>query len=188
MAGYDDQFMRNTDALAWNMEHDPGLRSTIVGVTWLGCPPRLRGAGRPARPSSPGSSPRFRQRPVRPPGPFATPRWVDCDLDLSLHLRRIDAPHPHTAATVLDFARSEAMTEFDPSRPLWAATLIEGLEGDRAALVLKLHHSLTDGIGADPAGHAAVRDERPTRSRSAPAAGAAPGSGAERAGAGPARP
>ena len=27
-------------------------------------------------------------------------------------------------------------------------TLIEGLEGDRAALVLKLHHSLTDGVGA----------------------------------------
>ena len=147
MADYDDQFMRNTDALAWSMEHDPGLRSTIVGVTWLGCRPdfevltaRLDVLTRVV--------PRFRQRPVRPPGPFATPRWIDCDLDLSLHLRRMDSPHPHTAATVLDFARSEAMTEFEPSRPLWAATLIEGLVGDEAALVLKLHHSLTDGVGA----------------------------------------
>jgi len=147
MARYDEQFMRHTDALAWNMEHDPGLRSTIVGITWLDARPdldvltaRLDRATRIA--------PRFRQRPVRPPGLFATPRWVDCDLDLSMHLRRIEAPHPHTARTVVDFARSEAMTEFDPSRPLWAMTLVEGLEGDRAALVLKLHHSLTDGVGA----------------------------------------
>ena len=147
MACYDDQFMRNTDALAWNMEHDPGLRSTIVGVTWLGSRPdfavlsaRLGEITRVV--------PRFCQRPVRPPGILTTPRWIDCDLDLSLHLKRMEAPSPYTADTVLEFARSEAMTEFEPSRPLWAATLIEGLQGDRAALVLKLHHSLTDGVGA----------------------------------------
>ncbi len=147
MAGYDNQFMRNTDALAWNMEHDPGLRSTIVGVTWLGSRPdfavvsaRLEEVTRVVR--------RFRQRPIRPPGILTTPRWIDCDLDLSLHLQRMEAPYPYTPATVLEFARTEAMTEFEPSRPLWAATLVEGLEGDRAALVLKLHHSLTDGVGA----------------------------------------
>jgi hypothetical protein len=27
--------MRNTDAFAWNMEKDPTLRATIVGVAWL---------------------------------------------------------------------------------------------------------------------------------------------------------
>jgi len=41
MARYDDQFMRHSDALAWNMEHDPGMRSTIVGVTWLDVRPDL---------------------------------------------------------------------------------------------------------------------------------------------------
>ena len=40
------------------------------------------------------------------------------------------------------------MTAFDRSYPLWEFTLVERLEGDRAALVMKLHHSLTDGIGA----------------------------------------
>jgi diacylglycerol O-acyltransferase len=142
----DDPFMRNTDALTWNMEHDPGLRSTIVSVTWMDARPdfevlsaRLDTVTRLV--------PRFRQRPVRPPGLFATPRWVDCDLDITLHLRRMVAPAPATAQTVLDFARIEAMTEFEPTRPLWAGTLIEGVEGDRCALVLKLHHSLTDGVG-----------------------------------------
>jgi diacylglycerol O-acyltransferase len=146
MAPGGEQFMRDPDALAWNMEHDPGLRSTIVAVTWLGSRPdfgvlaaRLERATRLA--------PRFRQRPVASPGGLSTPQWVDCDFDLSLHLQRFEAPAPYTPDTVIGFARSEAMTGFDISRPLWTLTLIEGLEGDRAALVMKVHHSLTDGVG-----------------------------------------
>ena len=44
-------------------------------------------------------------------------------------------------------ARNAAMTAFDRTRPLWEFTLVEGLEAGRAALVMKLHHSLTDGLG-----------------------------------------
>jgi diacylglycerol O-acyltransferase / wax synthase len=146
MAGDAERFMRDPDALAWNMEHDPGLRSTIVAVTWLDARPdpdvlsaRLERATRLA--------PRFRRRAVPSPGGLATPQWVDCPFDLSLHLRRFEAPAPYTPSTVLEFARTEAMTAFDPSRPLWALTVIEGLEGDRAAMVMKVHHSLTDGVG-----------------------------------------
>ena len=141
-----EQFMRDPDALAWNMEHDPGLRSTIVAVTRLDGRPdfavlaaRLERATRLA--------PRFRQRPVVSPASLSTPQWVDCDFDLSLHLHRFEAPAPYTAETVIEFARTEAMTVFDVSRPLWSLTLIEGLEGGRSAVVMKVHHSLTDGIG-----------------------------------------
>jgi len=139
-------FMRETDAFSWYLENDPGLRATILAVAWLDDRPdfdvlaaRLERATRLA--------PRFRQHPVQPPGWLATPLWVDTDFDLSLHLRRIDSPRPHTPATVLDFARIEAMSGFDRSRPLWQFTLVEHLVGDRAALVMKVHHSLTDGIG-----------------------------------------
>ena len=66
---------------------------------------------------------------------------------MSVHLRRIESPKPHTPATVVEFARVEAMTGFDLSRPLWQFTLIENLVGGHAALVMKVHHSLTDGIG-----------------------------------------
>lgn len=139
-------FMRETDAFSWYLENDPGLRATILAVAWLDARPdfdvlaaRLERATRLA--------PRFRQHPVQPPGRLATPLWVDTDFDLSLHLRRIDSPRPHTPATVLDFARIEAMSGFDRSRPLWQFTLVEHLVGDRAALVMKVHHSLTDGIG-----------------------------------------
>jgi WS/DGAT/MGAT family acyltransferase len=138
--------MRDADALAWNMEHDPGLRSTIVAVAWLGGRPDVDVVARRLERAT-RLAPRFRQRPVASPGRLSTPRWVDCPFDLSLHLRRIEAPEPRTAETVLAVARAEAMTEFDPSRPLWKFTLVEGLEGDRAALVMKVHHSLTDGLG-----------------------------------------
>jgi len=139
-------FMRDSDAFSWYLESDPGLRATIVGVAWLDERPdfdvlaaRLERATRLV--------PRFRQRPIQPPGRLAPPRWVDTNFDLSLHLRRIDSPRPHTPATVIDFARLEAMSGFDRSRPLWQHTLIEHLVDDRAALVMKIHHSLTDGIG-----------------------------------------
>ncbi len=139
-------FLRDTDAFSWYLENDPSLRATVVAIAWLNERPdfellaaRLERATRLV--------PRFRQRLIQPPGRLAPPRWVDTDFDLSLHLRRIDSPDPHTPATVIDFARIEAMSGFDRSRPLWQHTLIEHLVGDRAALVMKFHHSLTDGIG-----------------------------------------
>ena len=139
-------FMRESDAFSWYLEHDPGLRSTIVAIAWLEARPdfdmlaaRLERVTRMV--------PRFRQRPLQPPARIAAPRWVDTDFDLSLHLRRMDAPRPHTPDTVIEFARVEAMSSFDVSRPLWQFTLVENLVGDRSALVMKVHHSLTDGIG-----------------------------------------
>lgn len=141
-----DVFMRDTDAFSWYLEKDPGLRSTIIAVAWLDHPPDFAElAARLDRATQ--LAPRFRQRPVEPPGRLANPRWVDTEFDLSLHLHRIASPSPHTPATVIDFARLEAMTGFDRSRPLWQFTLIEHLLDDRAALVMKVHHSLTDGIG-----------------------------------------
>jgi diacylglycerol O-acyltransferase / wax synthase len=146
MSDRTELFMRNTDAFAWYLEKDPGLRSTIVAIAWLDRAPdfdvvatRLERATQLV--------PRFRQRPVQPLGRLAPPRWVDTDFDLSLHLRRMDSPEPHTLATVVDYARIEAMSGFDRSRPLWQFTLVEQLIGGRAALVMKVHHSLTDGIG-----------------------------------------
>ncbi len=39
------------------------------------------------------------------------------------------------------------MTGFDTAHPLWDYTVVENLTGGGAAMVMKLHHSLTDGIG-----------------------------------------
>jgi diacylglycerol O-acyltransferase / wax synthase len=142
-----DAFMRESDAFAWYMEKDPVLRSTVVVVAWLEHSPGwdvlCAKVDRATR-----LVPLFRMRVVELPEWLATPRWsVDHEFDLSWHLRRIEVPDPRTFATVVDFARRQAMTAFDHSRPLWELTLIEHLAHDEAALVMKVHHSLTDGLG-----------------------------------------
>jgi len=147
MAGTADDFMRESDAFSWYLEGDPALRATIVAVAWFDRAPewdllveRLERATRLV--------PVFRHIPRQDPGRLATPRWtVDPGFDLSWHLRRVGSPPPHTPETVLDLARVAAMTGFDTAHPLWEFTLVENLVGGGAALVMKVHHSLTDGIG-----------------------------------------
>lgn len=142
-----DVHMRDTDAFSWYMEQDPLLRSTVVGVLILdGSPDWDRLSQRLERATR--LSPGFRHRVVPSPLRLATPRWVvDPDFDLSWHIRRFEAAPPRTLATVLEFARKTGMAGFDRDRPLWEFTFIEGVEGGRTALVMKLHHALTDGVG-----------------------------------------
>ena len=142
-----DVYMRDSDAFSWYMEDDPLLRSTVVGVLvlddapdWDRLPERLERVTRQA--------PGLRHKVVTPPLRLATPRWVvDPDFDPSWHVRRFEAAPPRTMKTVLDFARKTGMAGFDRERPLWELTFIEGLKRGRTAVVLKIHHSLTDGVG-----------------------------------------
>jgi len=39
------------------------------------------------------------------------------------------------------------MEGFDRARPLWQIRLVDGLGGGRSAMAMKLHHSLSDGVG-----------------------------------------
>ena len=90
--------------------------------------------------------PPFYERVVRSPVPGQLPLWRDDpDFDLKFHLRRLSVPAPGTLRQVLDYAEADGMTPHDPGRPLWQVTLLEGLDGDRAALLLKFHHSWMDG-------------------------------------------
>ncbi len=139
--------MQDSDAFAWNMEKDPTLRATIVAIAWLEHSPDWdtfeENVDRATR-----VLPMFRRRVVESRGPLGVPSWVAADrFDLAWHLRRMDSPAPHTDATVIEVARTAVMTAFDHAHPLWEFTLVENLVGGRAALVMKVHHALTDGIG-----------------------------------------
>ncbi|MEV6426402.1 wax ester/triacylglycerol synthase domain-containing protein [Nocardia sp. NPDC051463] len=139
--------MSQSDQFSWNMERDPVLRSTIVSILTLDSDPDW---DRLVRTIDRGTRivPRLRDRLVTVPFGLAPPRWEpDSEFDLSWHLRRGALPAPGTLSTVLEFARTEAMTAFDPARPLWRSTLLSGLDGAGCALVLTVHHSLTDGVG-----------------------------------------
>ena len=139
--------MRASDAFAWYMERDPALRSTAVGICWLDRAPHWdKFVDRIDRMSRQMVS--LRQRVVESPFRLATPRWTNDDhFDLNWHLRRVNAPEPRTRDAVLELARLAAMDTFDRARPLWEFTLVEGMKGGKAAVVLKIHHSLSDGVG-----------------------------------------
>lgn len=145
--GASTEAMAATDTFSWNMERDPALRSTIVAVMWLeGSPDWEDLRQRVDRMSR--VMPSLRQRVVEPAVPGARPRRAtDARFDLDWHLRRVAAPQPRTRETVLQLARQAAMDAFDKDRPLWVLTLVEGLRNGEAAFVVKLHHSLTDGVG-----------------------------------------
>ncbi len=57
-------------------------------------------------------------------------------------------PSPGTLREVFDLAEVMLQSPLDISRPLWTATLVEGLEDGRAATLLHLSHAVTDGVGA----------------------------------------
>jgi diacylglycerol O-acyltransferase len=48
----------------------------------------------------------------------------------------------------LDVAQPIAMQGFDRARPLWEFVMVEGLADGKAGLVMKVHHAITDGVGA----------------------------------------
>ena len=141
-------YMRPSDAFTWYMERDPALRSTVVVIDWLDRAPDWDVlVGRVDRISR--VMPSLRQRVVESPLRLTVPRWsYDPHFDLNFHLSRVAAPPPGTRDAVLELARRSAMAAFDRARPLWEVTLVEGIEGGEAALIIKLHHSLSDGVGA----------------------------------------
>ena len=56
-------------------------------------------------------------------------------------------PDPTNDRIVYDVASTAATESFDRDRPLWEYTLVEDLPDGKAAFVMKVHHSMTDGVG-----------------------------------------
>jgi diacylglycerol O-acyltransferase / wax synthase len=91
--------------------------------------------------------PRYRQKLTIPPLETGRPLWVDDpDFNLEYHIRHTALPSPGTEQQLFLLAGRIASQPLDRSRPLWENWLIEGLEGDRFALISKTHHALVDGV------------------------------------------
>src|SRR5947208_6664750 len=139
--------MSDAEALMWTIEKDPAMRSSFLQVTLLDRPPdfdRLRRRMERAV----KVLPRLGQRVVPPPLRFAPPEWADDpSFDIDFHVRRIAVPPPGTDRQLLDLAALIYEDAFDRARPLWQLTIVEGLQGGRAAMFVKMHHTITDGVG-----------------------------------------
>ena len=139
--------MSDAEALMWTVEKDPSLRSTFLNVTFLDAAPSFEGF-RARIERAVHELPRLRQHVVPSPGRLAPPEWVDDpSFDLDFHVRRAALPSPGSDRQLLDLASHYFQDPFDRARPLWQFTIVEGLSGDRAALLAKMHHTITDGVG-----------------------------------------
>lgn len=148
MGADDARYLSQNDAIMWMVEADPLLRSTILGLIVLDRAPGWQ-ALRTRMERVTHQVPALRQKIVTPPLHPKTLRWVvDTEFDLDHHLTRVALPAPGSMRELLDLARTTAQVGFDRSRPLWQFTLVEGLDGGGAALMMKAHHVLTDGIGS----------------------------------------
>ncbi|WP_330253530.1 wax ester/triacylglycerol synthase family O-acyltransferase [Nocardia sp. NBC_00565] len=91
--------------------------------------------------------PQMRRRIHEVPFNLDHPVWVeDPDFDLDHHVRRIEMPSPFGRQELADLVGEIASVPMDRSRPLWQMHVVEGLEGDKIAVICKYHHASVDGI------------------------------------------
>ena len=93
--------------------------------------------------------PRLRQRVLCPRVGQGLPLWVDDPgFDLANHVRVVHLPAPGGERELLGLCDQLCLRLLDRARPLWELWLVTGLANGRVGLVLKLHHSLADGLAA----------------------------------------
>jgi len=91
--------------------------------------------------------PRYRQKLAFPPLETGRPIWVDDpNFNLEYHVRHTALPAPGDDGQLTGLAARIFSQRLDRSKPLWETWFVEGLEGNRFALVNKTHHALIDGI------------------------------------------
>src|SRR6201992_3429395 len=88
---------------------------------------------------------------ILPTQPFdiGAPQWVDDPgFDLNRHVRRVAVPRPGDDAELFGVVADVLERRLDRDRPLWACWVVEGLKGNRWAMLMKIHHCMADGISA----------------------------------------
>ncbi|MGK2928812.1 MAG: wax ester/triacylglycerol synthase domain-containing protein [Acidimicrobiales bacterium] len=142
-----ERHMSDNEALMWNLEKDPALSSWYASLTVLDATPSIE-KFRARMAVAVSEVPRLRQRVVASVGRLSPPVWAnDPNFDLDYHIRRMAVPAPGGPEELNDLAANLLFDPFERTRPLWQFVIIEGLDGGRAALFQKMHHTITDGEG-----------------------------------------
>src|ERR1700760_3417518 len=91
--------------------------------------------------------PRYRHKLAFPPLETGRPIWIDDpSFNLSYHVRHTALPAPGSEEQLRALAARIHSQQLDRAKPLWETWLVQGLEGERFALISKSHHALVDGI------------------------------------------
>jgi len=90
--------------------------------------------------------PGFRRRLVEFPFGLDHPAWIDSRVDVASHMIRATLPSPGTQRQFEEFVGEYSGRPLRRDRPMWEFCIVEGLEGDRLAILAKIHHCIIDGV------------------------------------------
>ncbi|MFG3466988.1 wax ester/triacylglycerol synthase domain-containing protein [Streptomyces sp. NPDC047853] len=182
--------MNGTDTLFWRLSGNALTRPHVAWVWLLEDVPDW-GLFVRACQGAVARLPRLTHRVAESPLRTGPPSWVaDPDFRVSRHMHRVRLPAPGGTRELMETVEWRISAAFDPLHPPWEITLVEGYETDRAAVVLKWHHSLGDAVTIVAAVRRLMDDGHPAASlrhpvspadREPPGTGPADGSGVLRA-------
>lgn len=131
----------------WNVEKDPWLNPSGGSLSIIDGEVDPDELDRWLR-AAVAALPRLRERVVPGIGRFERPSWrADPEFDFGHHVRHVELAGAGDERELLDYVALAHQEPYDRTRPLWQITLIGGVDGDRSALLMKLHHSIADGYG-----------------------------------------
>jgi WS/DGAT/MGAT family acyltransferase len=92
------------------------------------------------------SVPRYRQRIAKVPL-LDHPVWVDDpSFNVRYHIRQIALPQPADERILKRVCGYLLELPLDMEKPPWEVWVVDGLENDQFAIVIKIHHCMADGI------------------------------------------
>ncbi|MEU4806924.1 wax ester/triacylglycerol synthase domain-containing protein [Actinosynnema sp. NPDC023587] len=138
--------MNGTDTFFWRLGANPMTRPHVTWLWYLDRTPDwntfLGGCQWVV-----AKLPRLTHRVVDTPVAAGTPSWVpDPHFRLTRHVHRMRLAEPAGPRDLLELVEWRNGADFDPLHPPWEATLVEDYEQDRAAILLKWHHSIGDAV------------------------------------------
>jgi WS/DGAT/MGAT family acyltransferase len=73
--------------------------------------------------------------------------WIDDEhFNIHYHVRHTSLPRPGDERQLKRLAARIVSQQLDRAKPLWEIWVVEGLEGNRFAMVAKTHHCMVDGV------------------------------------------
>lgn len=142
--------MTSTERIFLRLERD-GFPIDVVGVTVLESGdqgPVPFDAVRATMARTIEAAPYLARRVSRAPLGIGEDHWISVGtVDLDAHVHRTTCPAPGDDQALTNHVLELTQDPLDRDRPLWETWYIEGLAGDRTALLMRGHHALTDGIG-----------------------------------------
>jgi diacylglycerol O-acyltransferase len=165
------------ESIIWRIGYDPDLRMTIGNLMVLDHAPSPADLiGRLGALSK--DAPQLRAHPHESALPGFPAYWAkEAAFEARQHLRKATVPAPGELRNVLDLLGMIDPLPFEPDHSPWDATLIDGLADGKAALYLRAHHVLTDGMGGTAIVHG-IFDEARGQSAKATAKHTEPSAGA----------